>query len=251
MELKRLVAMKQSGGNMDEDSIEYELTATPTNSMRGGNFLNYISNNHTGEEPEMGEPDMGEPEMEEPEMEDEEDMVLTTTPMMEGIMTGGWSLDNVSAYVSSGNVSAPSISGCTNANVNPQPTMSPVAATQVQPSTNVVVPPATTNVMTQPTGEVVAQTAADVSVMPTANSKNMVNMNSDEELSEIENTTDIEKIFKQLGGKRNTNDEEDIFSDNEENIFSEDDSEDIFSDEEDIDSFSDASLTPSSTNPFA
>jgi hypothetical protein len=219
LELKGKLNINSDTKNTDQDT-QFQLSETPENNMKGGdfwNFLNKPSNNSFNIKNTHNKNTT--PQNEVPETAQTEQLALTDTPNSHGAYSQ-LPIINVDGTPNLAKAQSPS-SG------------TPVIQTGVEPHP---VNPVTIN---------------DVKVMPpsppqVAQSKYSI---ESDKLSDIENTTDIENIFKQLGGKRKSRRSRKKSIDDSSDIFGSSDSISI----DDSNSSSDFSVTPavpSDTNPF-
>lgn len=209
---------------------QYELTETPVNNMTGGDFYSFLGRNNN-----MENMIQNQVHNQVQNQVTSENMFLTETPVAQD---GGYKLnmDNVAPVTNMPGNPVPDVTSGQMVNNNPADSVKSIADIVVPEPTAT---PDVNSTLAQPTGDIVPVAATE--------SKNMV-MPDEEGLSNVENTTDIENIFKQLGGKRKS-------KRSKKNL---DDSSDIFgsSDSISIDdshSSSDYSATPpvpSDTNPF-
>lgn len=204
------------------ETTQYQLTETPVNEMNGGDFYSFL-----GKYENNNVENVINNQVQNSFNAETENMVLTETPQGQ---EGG----EAPFVQPEPPVHLPTTQG-EMVNVNPVDSVKSIADIVVPEPTAT---PDVNNVLAEPTGEVVPQVATE--------SKNIVLEN--ENMSDVENTTDIENIFKQLGGKRKSKrTQKDI-----------EDMEDIFGSSDDIsiddsNSSSDYSATPpvpSDTNPF-
>jgi|APSaa5957512535_1039671.scaffolds.fasta_scaffold47445_2 hypothetical protein len=167
--------VEQTGAGLLE-TISMLLSDTPTQENSTGNtVVEQVSS---------------EKEQVDQQVEQDVDLALTETPVIQ--QTGGWNIANASPVSNLGS-GVPNTANCPG-NVNVQPsTVVPV----MPQGGDIVVPPAVQ-------APVVAAPVVEASVVPApATQRKNLSNNEDgttTDLSEIRNTTDIEKIFSQLGG---------------------------------------------------
>jgi len=167
--------VEQTGAGLLE-TISMLLSDTPTQENSTGNtVVEQVSS---------------EKEQVDQQVEQDVDLALTETPVIQ--QTGGWNIANASPVSNLGS-GVPNTANCPG-NVNVQPsTVVPV----MPQGGDIVVPPAVQ-------APVVAAPVVEAPVVPApATQRKNLSNNEDgttTDLSEIRNTTDIEKIFSQLGG---------------------------------------------------
>lgn len=167
--------VEQTGAGLLE-TISMLLSDTPTQENSTGNT---VVEQVSSEKEQVGQQD-----------EQDVDLALTETPVIQ--QTGGWNIANASPVSNLGS-GVPNTANCPG-NVNVQPsTVVPV----MPQGGDIVVPPAVQ-------APVVAAPVVEAPVVA-ASATQRKNLSNNEDgtttdLSEIRNTTDIEKIFSQLGG---------------------------------------------------
>jgi hypothetical protein len=199
---------------------QYQLSDTPVNEMNGGDFYSFLGKYNNMEDEISNRVNVLNTQQVQPKQP--ENMVLTETPQAQD---GGYQLNT--APFKPPVEQTPPVVKPDGGIVNVEPTIKPsIADIAVSDSP-------------QPLNQ---SDLGDKSTPVETNSKNLV---ESPQLSDVENTTDIENIFKQLGGKRKSKKDIDDSSD----IFGSSDSISL----DDSNSSSDYSATPpvpSDSNPF-
>ena len=237
LELKSKLANINTETENNNETTQYQLTETPVNDMKGGDFYAFLGK-HNNMENEINQR-VNSQNNQPVQNTQTENMVLTETPQAQD---GGYQLEmnNVASFVPPEGPTPPVVQtdGGIVHTVEPMnlnvPKIGDVAVTNDIPDNTIV------GANQSDLGNQAVPVVQNVQ----AETNNKYSVESPQ-MSDAENTTDIENIFKQLGGKRKSKKEIDDSSD----IFGSSDSISL----DDSNSSSDYSATPpvpSDTNPF-